>query len=63
MYAAKKCTFCGKDVRLGTGVMLVRNDGSTQYYCSSKCRKNSLHLKRDPRKYKWTVFYKKAAKA
>ena len=53
MISAKKCTFCGKDILLGQGVMFVRNDGTVQYYCSSKCRKNSLVLKRDPRKFKW----------
>ncbi|MGB9660137.1 MAG: 50S ribosomal protein L24e [Nitrososphaerales archaeon] len=59
MFAQKKCSFCGKDVTLGYGLMLVRNDGSIYWYCSSKCRKNSLKLRRDPRKLKWTTFYKK----
>jgi ribosomal protein L24E len=35
------------------GVLLVRNDGSTKSYCSSKCRFNDLKLGRDPRKLKW----------
>lgn len=38
---------------LGNGVMFIRNDGATFWYCSSKCKKNSLQLKRDPRKLKW----------
>lgn len=53
MYTPKKCAFCGKDVHLGTGVMLVLNDGSSKTYCSSKCRYNDTKLGRDPRKYKW----------
>jgi large subunit ribosomal protein L24e len=59
MFTQKKCNFCGKDISLGYGIMLVRNDGSTYWYCSSKCRKNALKLKKDPRKLKWTIFYKK----
>ncbi|MEM3383389.1 MAG: 50S ribosomal protein L24e [Nitrososphaerales archaeon] len=59
MFAKKKCNFCGKDISLGYGIMFVKNDGSIYWYCSSKCRKNALELKRDPRKLKWTTFYKK----
>jgi len=33
--------------------MFVRNDGATFWYCSTKCKKNSIELKRDPRKLKW----------
>ena len=53
MYVPKKCAFCGKEVRLGAGVLFVRNDGSTRPYCSTKCRVNDLKLGRDPRKFKW----------
>jgi large subunit ribosomal protein L24e len=59
MFTQKKCNFCGKDVALGYGIMLVRKDGSIYWYCSSKCRKNELKLRRDPRKFKWTTKYKK----
>lgn len=55
----KNCSFCGNVVRLGTGTMLVRNDGSILYFCSHKCRKNMLKLGRDPRKFKWTSKYAK----
>ena len=53
MYVPKKCAFCGREVRLGSGILFVRNDGSTRSYCSSKCRRNELKLGRDPRKLKW----------
>jgi large subunit ribosomal protein L24e len=53
VYVPKKCAFCGKEVFLGMGVMLVRNDGSTKSYCSNKCRVNDLKLGRDPRNLKW----------
>lgn len=51
---SKSCSYCGKPVRIGTGTMLVRNDGSILYFCSSKCKKNLLKLGRDARKFKWT---------
>lgn len=44
---------------MGTGTMLVKNDGSLLYFCSNKCRKNMLKLGRDPRKFKWTSKYVK----
>ena len=59
MYVPKKCAFCGKEVRLGSGILFVRNDGSTRSYCSSKCKFNELKLGRDPRKLKWARGSKK----
>ena len=59
MFSQKKCNFCGKDVSLGYGTMLVRKDGSIYWYCSSKCKKNQVKLRRDPRKFKWTTQFKK----
>jgi len=59
----QRCTFCGKEFPPGTGIMYVRNDGSTLWFCSSKCRKNALELKRDPRKLKWTEYYQKEERA
>ncbi|MGI0092109.1 MAG: 50S ribosomal protein L24e [Nitrososphaerales archaeon] len=52
-YTPKRCSFCGKSIPLGTGVMFIRNDAVTFWYCSSKCRKNATFLKRDSRKLKW----------
>ncbi|MBI3859918.1 MAG: 50S ribosomal protein L24 [Thaumarchaeota archaeon] len=53
MYIPKRCSFCGKEIRLGLGILFVRNDGSTRPYCSSKCKINDTKLGRDPRKFKW----------
>ncbi|RLI66586.1 MAG: 50S ribosomal protein L24e [Candidatus Asgardarchaeum californiense] len=53
------CSYCGKKIEHGTGLMYVKNDGSILYFCSSKCRKNMLKLSRDPRKFKWTLKYVK----
>ena len=52
-----KCVFCGNDEASFKGVHYIKNDGSVNYLCSSKCRKNYVILKRDRRKLKWTEFY------
>jgi large subunit ribosomal protein L24e len=54
-----KCSFCGYDIAPGTGIINVRRDGRLLRFCSSKCRKNLLKLRRDPRKFKWTKAYVK----
>jgi len=48
-------------ISLGTGVMYIRNDAATFWYCSSKCRKNATVLKRDSRKLKWARQISKGA--
>ena len=48
-----KCIFCGKDESPYKGVHYVKNDGTVNYFCSSKCRNNALKLKRDKRKIRW----------
>ncbi|MFW6233554.1 MAG: 50S ribosomal protein L24e [Nanoarchaeota archaeon] len=53
------CSFCGKEVKKGSGKMFVRDNGQILYFCKSKCEKNMLKLKRDARKFKWTNFYSK----
>jgi len=59
-----KCVFCGKEESLHKGVHLFTNDGVINYFCSSKCRKNSRSLKRDRRNIRWTeAFHIKRDKA
>ncbi len=53
-----KCVFCGKEESPYKGVHQINNDGSIRFYCSSKCRKNALKLKRDRNKLKWTESYR-----
>ena len=53
------CTFCSKNIELGRGVTYVRNTGRIMHFCSSKCQKNMLKLKRKPRNVKWTTAYEK----
>jgi len=45
-----KCVYCGKMYDIPRGLTLVMNDGTINYLCSSKCRKNML-MKR--RKVRW----------
>ncbi|WP_247009262.1 50S ribosomal protein L24e [Halorientalis litorea] len=53
MPRTRECDYCGDDIEPGTGTMLVRNDGSTVDYCSSKCEKNA-DLGREARDVEWT---------
>ena len=55
----KSCNFCDRPVAKGTGTMLALNNGTVFWFCSSKCKKNMMVLKRDPRKLKWTKKYVK----
>jgi large subunit ribosomal protein L24e len=55
----KPCSFCDRPVAKGSGTMFVKNDGNVFWFCSAKCKKNMLELKRDPRKLKWTKKYVK----
>ena len=54
-----KCVFCGNNISKGTGKVFVRDNGQVLNFCSGKCEKNMLVLKRDPRKLKWTKFFVK----
>ena len=48
------CNFCGDEITKGTGKLYVKKDGKTFNFCSSKCEKNMIILKRNPRKVAWT---------
>lgn len=54
-----KCSFCSENIELGTGKMFVKNDGRIFYFCSSKCEKNTLKLRREPKRVKWVTKKKK----
>ena len=59
-----KCTFCGKDEHPHKGMHLIKNTGTVTYFCSAKCRRNAIKLKRDKRKVRWTeAFHEKREKA
>lgn len=54
-----KCHFCGSLIKKGTGKMFVLVSGKILYFCSRKCEKNLLKLKRKPLETKWTEVYHK----
>ncbi len=49
-----KCSFCNTDIEPGTGKIYVLKTGKILNFCSNKCEKNMLKLKRNPIKFKWT---------
>jgi len=51
------CSFCGEQIEPGTGKMYVRKDGTTLLFCTNKCYKNMIELKRVPRNITWTKAY------
>lgn len=55
-----KCVYCGKLYGIPRGLTLVMKDGTINYLCSSKCRKNML-MKR--RKVRWVIKGRKAIDA
>lgn len=57
-----RCDFCGNLIIKGTGKMYVKKDASIIHFCSSKCEKNFLKLRRKPRTTKWTMEYIKDKK-
>ena len=57
MVERRVCTFCGKEVEPGTGRMFVKKDGVTYQFCTSKCFKNMIELRRVPRRTTWTTWY------
>ena len=49
-----RCSFCKEVINKGTGKIFVKTDGKILNFCSTKCEKNMLKLKRKPRYVKWT---------
>ncbi len=57
MVERRICSFCGGNVEPGTGRMFVKRDGSTFFFCRTKCQRNLLDLGRNPRTTRWTVHH------
>jgi large subunit ribosomal protein L24e len=55
----ESCSFCGYSIERGTGKTVVRKDGTLLNFCSRKCEKNLLELKRNPLQTPWTKSYLK----
>ncbi|AJF63021.1 MAG: 50S ribosomal protein L24e [archaeon GW2011_AR20] len=56
------CSFCGEVITPGTGKIFILTTGKILYFCSNKCEKNMLKLKRKNTESKWTKFYEKGKK-
>lgn len=54
MVEERKCSFCYRRIEPGTGKMYVKKDGTVLNFCSNKCHKNMIELKRVPRTTAWT---------
>jgi len=57
-----KCSFCGEEIRFGTGKIFVYKNGKILNFCANKCEKNMMKLGRTARNLKWTGFHEKGAK-
>ena len=55
------CSFCGADIEPGTGKLYIKKDGTKYNFCSNKCQKNQIGLKRVNRNVKWTGAFEKGA--
>ncbi len=64
MVERRICSFCGQEIEPGTGRIHVKKDGTVYQFCTSKCFKNMIELKRVPRRTAWTsqFFREKEAK-
>ena len=54
MVETKKCSFTGKPIPPGTGMMYVKKRGQVLYFINSKSKKNYLDLGRVPARTRWT---------
>ena len=54
-----KCSFCDQDIEKGTGKIFIKKDGKILHFCSGKCEKNMIKLKR--KHAKWTTKKKKTS--
>jgi len=57
-----KCSFCSSQLEQGTSKIVVTEKGRPLWFCSRKCEKNQLKLKRNPAHFKWTQKFATTAK-
>jgi len=48
-----KCSFCGRQIPPGFGIMYVKNDGTVLRFCSRRCYISAIEFHRDPRRQAW----------
>ncbi len=49
------CSFCGAEIPRGTGLLYIKKDAKNYWFCSRKCEKNLIQLRRKPRNQPWTA--------
>ncbi|MFO8109570.1 MAG: 50S ribosomal protein L24e [Thermoplasmata archaeon] len=54
MVEARQCSFCGTKIEPGTGKIYIKKEGSVYHFCTGKCKKNMIDLKRKDRETRWT---------
>jgi large subunit ribosomal protein L24e len=57
MVEMRVCSFCGREIEPGTGSMYVKKDGTVMLFCTNKCSKNMIDMRRVPRRVTWTRAY------
>lgn len=57
MVEARQCSFCGTKIEPGTGKIYVKKEGNVFHFCTGKCKKNMIDLKRKDRETRWTRKY------
>ena len=63
MAEKRNCSFCGAGIEPGTGKVFVKKDGTVLNFCTNKCYKNMIALRRVPRTTRWTERFKAEKKA
>ncbi|MEM3841239.1 MAG: hypothetical protein QXN59_00900 [Candidatus Micrarchaeaceae archaeon] len=41
-----ECSYCSKKIKEGSGIMYVYRTGAIKYFCSGRCYKNNILIKR-----------------
>jgi len=41
-----KCTYCTSEIKKGTGMMYVFRIGTLNYFCSNRCYRSAIIMKR-----------------
>ncbi|MBE28441.1 MAG: 50S ribosomal protein L24e [Euryarchaeota archaeon] len=54
MAETKTCSFTGKPIPPGTGMIFVKKTGQVLYFINSKAKKNYIKLNRVPARTRWT---------
>ncbi len=43
---ARKCSYCTETIPFGTGMMFVYKAGSIKFYCSKRCYRNDVIMRK-----------------